>query len=179
MIGHCFFYLVGCIIQGTDEYDTIDKDTVIPTIVDATLYDTDADGNIAYFHGNFIPRRDTRFNFNEPVDGSDPATDWQGLHTVDEEITLLNPPNGWIQNCNSTPYTAALEFSPQRGAFPSYMSADEENFRGIHAIGLLQGRSPWPTTRTCLPLKCLSRGWYRLTMPLAQAIRNWAPPSRC
>ena len=105
-----------------------------------TVY-ADADGNIAYFHGNFIPRRDTRFNFNEPVDGSDPATDWQGLHTVDEEITLLNPPNGWIQNCNSTPYTAALEFSPQRGAFPSYMSADEENFRGIHAIGLLQGRS--------------------------------------
>ena len=105
-----------------------------------TVY-ADAEGNIAYFHGNFIPRRDRRFNYNEPVDGSDPATDWQGLHTVDEEITLLNPPNGWIQNCNSTPYTAALEFSPERGTFPSYMSADEENFRGIHAIALLQDRS--------------------------------------
>ena len=101
----------------------------------------DADGNIAYFHGNFIPRRDGRFNYDEPVDGSDPATDWQGLHTVDEEITLLNPPNGWIQNCNSTPYTAALGYSPQRGAYPSYMSADEENFRGVHAIRLLEGRS--------------------------------------
>ena len=105
-----------------------------------TVY-ADADGNIAYFHGNFIPRRNGRFNYWEPVDGSDPATDWQGLHTVDEAITLLNPANGWIQNCNSTPYTAALEYSPKRGDYPAYMSVDEENFRGIHAIRLLQGRS--------------------------------------
>ena len=105
-----------------------------------TVY-ADADGNIAYFHGNFIPKRDGRFNYQEPVDGSDPATDWQGLHTVEENILVLNPPNGWIQNCNSTPYTAALEFSPKRGDYPSYMSLDRENFRGVHAIGLLKGRS--------------------------------------
>ena len=105
-----------------------------------TVY-ADADGNIAYFHGNFIPRRDPRFNYREPVDGSDPATDWQGLHAVDENILLLNPPNGWIQNCNSTPFTAALEFSPKREDYPGYMSLDRENFRGVHAIGLLEGRS--------------------------------------
>lgn len=105
-----------------------------------TVY-ADAQGNIAYFHGNFIPKRDVRFNFEQPVDGTDPATDWQGLHPVEEAITLLNPANGWIQNCNSTPYTAAREYSPQRGQYPSYMSIDEENFRGIHAIRLLEGRS--------------------------------------
>lgn len=105
-----------------------------------TVY-ADAQGNIAYFHGNFIPKRDARFNFEQPVDGTDPATDWQGLHPVEEAITLLNPANGWIQNCNSTPYTAAREYSPQRGEYPSYMSIDEENFRGIHAIRLLEGRS--------------------------------------
>lgn len=105
-----------------------------------TVY-ADADGNIAYFHGNFIPKRNAEFNYDEPVDGSNPDTDWQGLHSVDESITLLNPENGWIQNCNSTPYTAALEFSPKRGDYPSYMSADGENFRGIHAIELLTNRS--------------------------------------
>ena len=40
----------------------------------------DADGDIAYFHGNFIPRRDTSFDWTKPVDGSNPATEWQGLH---------------------------------------------------------------------------------------------------
>nr|WP_321415912.1 acylase [uncultured Allomuricauda sp.] len=105
-----------------------------------TVY-ADAEGNIAYFHGNFVPKRDTIFDYTEPVDGSNPKTDWQGLHTVDENILVLNPANGWIQNCNSTPYTSALEFSPKREDYPNYMSRDQENFRGIHAIALLTGRS--------------------------------------
>jgi len=104
-----------------------------------TVY-ADADGTIAYFHGNFIPKRDTIFDYTVAVDGSNPKTDWQGLHTVDENIMIKNPPNGWIQNCNSTPYTAALEYSPKRGAYPKYMSRDRENFRGIHAIELLKDR---------------------------------------
>jgi len=105
-----------------------------------TVY-ADAEGNIAYFHGNFVPKRDTIFNYSEPVDGSNPKTDWQGLHDVDENILVLNPENGWIQNCNSTPYTSALEFSPKREDYPYYMSRDQENFRGIHAIELLKDRS--------------------------------------
>jgi acyl-homoserine-lactone acylase len=99
----------------------------------------DSEGNIAYFHGNFVPKRDPRFDYSEPVDGSDPATDWQGLHTVDETITILNPGNGWIQNANSTPFTAALVFSPRREDYPVYMAPDPENFRGVHAVRVLSG----------------------------------------
>jgi acyl-homoserine-lactone acylase len=105
-----------------------------------TVY-ADSKGNIAYFHGNFVPRRDTRFDYSKPVDGSDPATDWQGLHTVDETISLLNPPNGWIQNCNSTPFTAAAEYSPKREDYPVYMAPDAETFRGVHAVRVLTGIS--------------------------------------
>ncbi|RAI87921.1 acylase [Algoriphagus yeomjeoni] len=101
----------------------------------------DADGNIAYFHGNFIPKRNEGFDFSEPVDGSDPASDWQGLHTVDESILILNPGTGWIQNCNSTPFTAAAEFSPKKGDYPFYMAPDQENYRGIHAIKVLNDTS--------------------------------------
>ncbi|WP_339705719.1 acylase [Algoriphagus aquimarinus] len=101
----------------------------------------DADGNIAYFHGNFIPKRNEGFDFSEPVDGSDPASDWQGLHTVDESIMIVNPETGWIQNCNSTPFTAAAEFSPKRENYPFYMAPDQENFRGIHAVKVLKEAS--------------------------------------
>ena len=104
-----------------------------------TVY-ADAEGNIAYFHGNFVPVRDTLFDYTKPVDGSNPKTDWKGLHTVDENIVLVNPENGWLQNCNSTPYTAALEYSPKRKNYPRYMSLDRENFRGVHAIALLKDR---------------------------------------
>lgn len=105
-----------------------------------TVY-ADKQGNIAYYHGNFVPKRDERFDYSKPVDGSNPATDWQGIHTVDESITILNPENGWIQNCNSTPFTAALEFSPKREDYPAYMAPDPENFRGIHAVQVLKGQS--------------------------------------
>lgn len=101
-----------------------------------TVY-ADADGNIAYYHGNFIPVRDDNIDYTKPVDGSDPAADWQGLHPVDEAITLLNPDNGWIQNSNSTPFTAAAEFSPKKEDYPSYMSRIPENFRGLHSRRLL------------------------------------------
>lgn len=105
-----------------------------------TVY-ADADGNIAYFQGNFIPKRDAQFDYNKPVDGSNPATDWQGLHETSESIRLFNPANGWIQNCNSTPFTSALEYSPRKENYPHYMATEPENFRGVHAIKVLTGRT--------------------------------------
>ncbi len=104
-----------------------------------TVY-ADADGYIAYFHGNFVPKRDEQFDYSKPIDGSNPATDWQGLHEVDQCIVLVNPPVGWIQNCNSTPFTAAGEDSPREQDYPVYMRLPGENFRGIHAVKLLKER---------------------------------------
>jgi len=101
-----------------------------------TVY-ADADGTIAYYHGNFIPKRNDKFDYTKPVDGSDPETDWNGLHALEDNIFVKNPPNGWIQNCNSTPFTSAAENSPKREDYPKYMSSFPENFRGIHAIPLL------------------------------------------
>lgn len=102
-----------------------------------TVY-ADDQKNIAYWHGDFIPKRDTKFNWNKPLDGSDPATEWKGLHTLDEIVHIYNPANGWIQNCNSTPFTAAGNNSPLKNAFPNYMAPDAENPRGIHAIKVLK-----------------------------------------
>lgn len=98
----------------------------------------DKEGNIGYYHGNFVPKRDVRFDYTNPVEGSDPATDWQGLHTVEETITLLNPGSGWIQNCNSTPFTAAGTFSPRPEDYPYYMAPEPETSRGILAVRLLE-----------------------------------------
>jgi acyl-homoserine-lactone acylase len=100
----------------------------------------DADGDIAYLHPQFIPRRDDRFDYTQPVDGANPATDWQGLHTLEEAPHLLNPPNGWIMNTNDWPYSAAGEESPKRENYPRYMDTAGENPRGIHATMLLQNR---------------------------------------
>lgn len=98
----------------------------------------DAEGNIAYFHANFIPRRDTRFDWSKPVDGSDPATEWQGVHTVDESPNVFNPNTGWIQNTNNHPYSAAGAASPRQSDYARYFEDGEgENARGLHAIEVL------------------------------------------
>ena len=74
----------------------------------------DDKGEIAYLHPQFVPRRDDRFDYTKPVDGSDPATDWRGLHAISELPNTIDPPNGWVQNTNTWPYRAAGKYSPIR-----------------------------------------------------------------
>jgi acyl-homoserine-lactone acylase len=99
----------------------------------------DAEGNIAYFHANFIPRRDPRFDWRRPVDGRDPATEWNGVLGVDESPNAINPPVGWVQNTNNWPFTVAGPDSPKRAAYPSYVERFVENPRGVHALRVLTG----------------------------------------
>jgi acyl-homoserine lactone acylase PvdQ len=103
-----------------------------------TVY-ADDQGNIAYWHGNFMPRRDTSFDWSLPVDGSIAATEWKGTHELDEIVHSYNPATGWIQNCNSTPYSLSGGSSPERGKYPAYMAPDGENFRALNAARLLAG----------------------------------------
>ena len=102
-----------------------------------TVY-ADANGTIAYFHGNFIPRRNPAFDFTRPVDGSNPATEWRGPHALEDTITLLDPTTGWIQNTNDWPFSAAGAASPKRENYPAYMWTKGENPRGIHAVEVLR-----------------------------------------
>jgi acyl-homoserine-lactone acylase len=98
----------------------------------------DADGNIAYFHSNFIPNRDTSFDWTRPVDGSDPRTEWIGVLSVDESPNVINPPNGWVYNTNNWPWSAAGPYSPKRSDFPAYVElSKEESPRGRHALKVL------------------------------------------
>ena len=94
-------------------------------------------GNIAYWHGNFMPRRNAAFDYSFQVDGSISATNWKGIHTVDETVHVYNPASGWIQNCNATPFTVSGKSSPVKENYPIYMAPDGQNFRGINAERLL------------------------------------------
>jgi acyl-homoserine-lactone acylase len=104
-----------------------------------TLF-ADSKGEIAYLHPQFIPVRDNRFDYRKPVDGSDPATDWKGLHTLDSIPHVLSPANGWVMNTNNWPWTAAGADSPHAADFPRYMDEVGENPRGPHAVLVLNAR---------------------------------------
>ena len=103
----------------------------------------DDKGEIAYLHPQFVPRRNNRFDYTKPVDGSDPSTDWGSLSSLPELPNVVNPPNGWVDNNNNAPWSAAGPFSPDPKNYPRYMDMFGENFRGIHALRLLTGSKGW------------------------------------
>ncbi len=91
------------------------------------VYADDA-GNIFYAYNGTVPKRDPSFNWKRPVDGSNPKTDWQGIHSFDDLPQILNPKCGYLQNCNSAPFTTTHESSdnPSRDDFPNYMVEDAD-----------------------------------------------------
>lgn len=105
-----------------------------------TIY-ADADGYIAYFHANYIPRRDQKFDWTKAVDGSDPASDYKGLLTMDESPNLFNPASGWLYNSNNSPWSAAGPSSRKQSDFPRYVDSGTETARGRHAIRVLENRT--------------------------------------
>jgi len=131
----------------------------------------DADGDIAYFHGNFIPRRDPSFDWSKPVDGSSPATDWHGLLSVDQTPHLLNPKSGWLYNSNNWPWSAAGPSSPKKEDFPAYVELGGESARGLHAMRVLQEKNDFTVDSLISaaydsyltwfekPVPCLVKAW--------------------
>jgi acyl-homoserine-lactone acylase len=105
-----------------------------------TIY-ADADGSIAYFHSNFIPRRDPQFDWSKPVDGSSPATEWGPLFSVEQSPHLLNPANGWLYNSNDPPWWAAGPNSPKQSDYPAYVNGGVATPRGRHAVRVLEKRT--------------------------------------
>ena len=135
-----------------------------------TIY-ADADGTIAYFHGNFIPKRDTKFDWTKPVDGTNPATDWQGLHAVEETPTLLNPASGWLYNTNNWPWSAAGTSSPNKSDFPAYVESGRESARGLHAIRVLEGKKDFTPTSLMKAAYDSYLPWFEKTIPAL--VRAW------
>jgi acyl-homoserine-lactone acylase len=158
-----------------------------------TLF-ADAEGNVAYLHSNFVPVRDPRFDYDNPVPGWDPATDWQGVHTLAESPNAINPATGWAMCTNNWPWSAAGSASPRQADFPAYMDRGTENPRGENALLLLEGSDGWTLEglreaayTTHLPafarmVPPLVEGWDALaedhplkaaTAPAVEVLREW------
>ncbi len=135
----------------------------------------DADGDIAYWHGNFIPRRDTKFDWKQPVDGSNPETDWKGLLDVKEIPQLLNPKSGWLYNTNNWPWTGAGVSSLKKEDYPPYVENGGENPRGPHAIRVLENKKDFTIDSLIAAAYDSYLPWFDKTLPALIKAYDAAP----
>ncbi len=98
-----------------------------------TIY-ADKTGNIGYWHGNFVPIRDPKFDYTLPVAGNTSATNWKGVHALNDIPNYFNPKNGWVQNCNSTPLYGIGIYDTIMAKKPYYMLPDGHTPRAVNAV---------------------------------------------
>jgi acyl-homoserine-lactone acylase len=101
----------------------------------------DTSGNIYYQRTGRVPRRPAGYDWSRPVDGSTSATEWQGLHPASDHVQVLNPPQGYMQNCNIAPDVMMVNSPLTADKTLPYLygsSAGAMNPRGARAVQLLQ-----------------------------------------
>jgi acyl-homoserine lactone acylase PvdQ len=131
----------------------------------------DSNGDIAYFHGNFIPRRDAKFDWRRPVDGSNPETEWHGLLPVEETPHVLNPKSGWIYNSNDWPWAVSGPDSPKRESFPAYVENGGPSARGQHAVRVLENKKDFTLDGLIAAAYDSYLTWFEKPMPAL--IKAW------
>ena len=141
-----------------------------------TIY-ADADGTIAYWHGNFIPQRDTRFDYTHPVNGSDPATDWHGLMPLEQVPQLKNPASGFLFNVNDSPWNGSGKSSLKKADFPAYVEQGLESARGLHAMRVLDGHMGFTTETLRAAAFDSYLPWFARTVPVLEKAFNALPQS--
>jgi acyl-homoserine lactone acylase PvdQ len=69
------------------------------------------EGDIYYLRNGRVPIRAAGVDPSRPVPGNTSATEWRGIHPLEDLVQITNPPTGWMQNCNISPF-AMMNESP-------------------------------------------------------------------
>ena len=100
----------------------------------------DVEGNISYVRNGATPIRPEGYDWSRPVDGTTSATAWKGIHAQDDLVKIINPPQGYMQNCNISPANMMVDSPLTPDKYPEYIynvSWDSDNPRGRRTIELL------------------------------------------
>lgn len=104
----------------------------------------DREGNILYLHNARFPRRAAGYDWRGVLPGDTSAVVWTDYLPYEALPRVLNPPSGFVQNCNSTPFeTTAGPGNPDPAAFPPELGIETHmTNRALRARELLAAAGP-------------------------------------
>lgn len=102
----------------------------------------DRKGNIGYVRVGRTPIRPEGYDWSKPVPGNTKATEWLGIYDLDDHVRIVNPPSGYMQNCNISPANMFVGSPMTEDKYPKVLynvSWDLNNPRGKRLTQLLEG----------------------------------------
>lgn len=104
-----------------------------------TVY-ADKAGNIAYIYNASIPERDPGYDWSLYLPGDTSATLWDTYLPYEDLPRVINPPSGFVQNCNATPFISTDgDGNPDPNAYPLSMGIERHmNNRELRAMELFE-----------------------------------------
>lgn len=115
------------------------------TVFPQNVMVADTKGNIYYQRTGRVPIRPEGVDCSKPLDGSTSKTEWLGIHPTSDLVQVLNPPQGYMQNCNIPPDVMMIDSPMTPDKYPGYIFSDLShgprggwsNQRGARAVELL------------------------------------------
>ncbi len=100
----------------------------------------DVHGNIWYCRTGMVPIRQPGYDYTRPLPGYTSKTEWLGIHSMNDLVQILDPPQGFMQNCNISPDTMMPGSFLTGDRYPDYIwrgTYGGSNQRGRRAVELL------------------------------------------
>lgn len=101
----------------------------------------DVYGNSYYQRTGRVPKRPKGYDWRRPVPGNTSKTEWLGIHPMEDHVQLLNPPAGFMQNCNISPGTMTFKSPLTASRYPRELyntSTRRTNPRGSRFLEIMK-----------------------------------------
>lgn len=96
------------------------------TLAMNTVY-ADAKGNIWYLYNALFPMRAEGYDWSGTLPGDASETLWRAFWSFEKLPQVFNPPSGFVQNCNSSPFRTTFgEGNPVPEQFPAWLGIPEQ-----------------------------------------------------
>lgn len=100
-------------------------------------------GNIFYLWNGTVPNLPHPAHKAQAQPANRTSEIWTAFHRTSELPQLLNPPGGYVQNCNSPPYLTNLSAPLDPAKFPPHFSPNDLSLRTQHSLRLVHNEQKY------------------------------------